>query len=335
MPVPPSNIEVITRAIDLPALARDALEENPINANTILPILNKCVKLDRAGCSPPGHFWVVIYSFTPRKRVLFILACTEGYMGLYPIFIFTPTSSLSLGKNIDAVKPSLHLLAETLARHVPVERVYSIFALRIITLVFADCWTRITGTKALQEPYYDAKISFLRRNEGHDRAATVYMDEKLEIKPADIHDVPAVSRLAYLFAKESPPFTLTPDAATYEAQTLIDHKQVWVLKVNGEVVCIVAFTRNSAKVATISKVYTHPDFRGMKYAERLVRHVCNWLLREKGREAVTLFVGVDNLAAKVYHRVGFEGLDNSPAVEGVDLWLELGFDRSKIVLGHW
>ena len=62
------------------------------------------------------------------------------------------------------------------------------------------------------------------------------------------------------------------------------------------------------------------------------------LLQEKGREAVVLFVGVDNAAAHVYRRVKFQGLDNlvnGSAVDNVGRWLEMGFDRKRVTLGHW
>lgn len=62
------------------------------------------------------------------------------------------------------------------------------------------------------------------------------------------------------------------------------------------------------------------------------------LLQDKGREAVVLFVGCDNRAARVYRRVGFQGLDtlvNGSGVDNVGRWLEVGFDRKKVTLGHW
>ena len=63
------------------------------------------------------------------------------------------------------------------------------------------------------------------------------------------------------------------------------------------------------------------------------------LLKDQGREAVVLFVGCENRAARVYRRVGFQGLDTivngCSAVDNVDRWLEVGFDRKKVTLGHW
>ena len=118
---------------------------------------------------------------------------------------------------------------------------------------------------------------------------------------------------------------------------------------------IVAFSRNTNTMATITKVYTHPDFRGQRRAERLVRAVCKEcvillrrdllaritysicsLLLTKSLDCVALFVGIGNKAANVYRRVGFVGLDNSSPSEGAaDKWIEIGFDPNYVQLGHW
>jgi len=121
----------------------------------------------------------------------------------------------------------------------------------------------------------------------------------------------------------------------------VNNGLVWVHRIHkpgqsqSKIASIVAFTRNSESVATISKVYTSPDSRRLGCAERLVRCVCRHLLQTK--ENVVLYVAHDNPgAAKVYRRVGFLGLaKDGPAVEGVDPWMEIGFDRAKVQLGHW
>ena len=63
------------------------------------------------------------------------------------------------------------------------------------------------------------------------------------------------------------------------------------------------------------------------------RILSNRLLKEK--QKIVLYVGVGNKAAKLYHRVGFQGLGGSGEVEGVERWLELGFDQSCVNLGYW
>jgi len=52
--------------------------------------------------------------------------------------------------------------------------------------------------------------------------------------------------------------------------------------------------------------------------------------------AVALYVGRDNPAANVYGRVGFLGIGKGALpVEGVDPWVEYGFNQSYVELGHW
>ena len=57
------------------------------------------------------------------------------------------------------------------------------------------------------------------------------------------------------------------------------------------------------------------------------------LLFDVGVDTVVLYVGYENNAQKVYHRVGFVGLCGSERVEGVEDALELGFARTA--RGHW
>lgn len=53
------------------------------------------------------------------------------------------------------------------------------------------------------------------------------------------------------------------------------------------------------------------------------------------KDRIVLYVGVENNAARLYHRVGFQGLAGGDEVEGVETWLELGFDRQRVELGFW
>lgn len=57
------------------------------------------------------------------------------------------------------------------------------------------------------------------------------------------------------------------------------------------------------------------------------------LLFDCGKETVVLYVGYENSAQKVYHRVGFAGLCGDEKVDGVEDALELGFVGSS--RGHW
>jgi len=59
------------------------------------------------------------------------------------------------------------------------------------------------------------------------------------------------------------------------------------------------------------------------------------LLFKEKKESVSLYVGRKKAdAIRVYHSVGFCGLDKEPA-QWADNWTEVGFDHAKVVLGHW
>jgi hypothetical protein len=66
-------------------------------------------------------------------------------------------------------------------------------------------------------------------------------------------------------------------------------------------------------------------------------HVAFPRLLSSTKEKVVLFVAHDNAKANgVYHRVGFVGLNSAAgSVPLVRPWLEIGFDRKFVELGHW
>ncbi|KAJ7286986.1 hypothetical protein C8J57DRAFT_1495468 [Mycena rebaudengoi] len=227
--------------------------------------------------------------------------------GAYPIFIFTTHPIHHLTP--DFLLPRLIRLAEALHAAVPIERVYSVFAPDAVTTMFVEIWSSLTGVGAYEGRSLLPRKTFM----------TVFPGLVYELRPAVDSDLEG--------------------ASIKEAAILIRNQQIWVHGVrragddHEEIASIAAFTRNSDTVATISKVFTNPAWRRKGCAERLVRRVCKHLLLTK--ESVALFVAHDNPAAtNVYHRVGFLGLQGGAPVNGVDSWLEIGLDRTKIELGH-
>jgi len=67
----------------------------------------------------------------------------------------------------------------------------------------------------------------------------------------------------------------------------------------------------------------------------LINSSCSLLTHQK-KEKIALFVGLENRAANVYGRVGFVGIGKEAVpTEGVDTWVEFGFDTRYVTLGHW
>ncbi|KAF6761128.1 hypothetical protein DFP72DRAFT_32159 [Ephemerocybe angulata] len=349
MPVPVNDsfkssfdVQICLSTKDFPQKALTAMEANPVAANVILPtFLKRRAKEERTGLPNADYTWLVCYDSPSRTEVRFIASITRGMMGNYPLFIFSvrPRQSLDDGELYFAMEA----LSQALDASVPQQRVYSVFAVDIVAEAFAAVWSRRAGIESYTRPYYDSTISFCsKRNIAPVRQNTILPDIEHECCPASREDIPAIGKLCEMFAAESEPFVLTPSQGQEEGEKLVTSGQVWVHRIrrgNGpsEIASIVAYTRNCNKVATITKVYTNPKWRKLGCAERLVRRVCKHLLYSTDpKEYIALFVGNDNPAAKVYNRVGFLGLDKSKGpVEGVDRWVEIGFDRRFVQQGHW
>jgi hypothetical protein len=188
-----SSLEVAFKASNLSIVARRALESVPVDASVILPTFNKCLELDRIGRSPLDHVWIAIYS--RQGTVALVLACTDGYMGAYPIFI-VKTNPID-DTDFDSC---IHLAALTLQRHVPLERVYSVFGPIKIIQHFSRMWTHLTGVQAEAHPYYDAKISSLR---WHEQSVTPSESNMFEVGPATQADILSIAKLCRAFSSDS------------------------------------------------------------------------------------------------------------------------------------
>ncbi|EIN13944.1 hypothetical protein PUNSTDRAFT_117576 [Punctularia strigosozonata HHB-11173 SS5] len=330
------------RPSELPAEAWKAFEENQRDSNIMFPHAIESLAAEKRGNLIEHELWITIWSRRPGSTdtLDFVLACTEGPIDSYPIFIFATSPHEDLTE--DHVSPCMDTLVSALSVEVPTERVFSVFGPRAVTISFVEYWTEKTGVELDNEPeYYRATFSSCTRATFKPRSLTVDPHLRFELRPAVAADAEAVAELCFLFAEDSEPFVLTREEGFAEAVEYIRNQQIWVHEISEDggqsaIASIVAVTRSSDKVAAITKVYTNPEWRSRRCAERLVRHVCGQLLRS-GKEAVVLYVALSKPAArKVYHRVGFVGLSESeaPQEDGSE-WLELGFDRRRVKLGHW
>ncbi|KAE9401919.1 hypothetical protein BT96DRAFT_918538 [Gymnopus androsaceus JB14] len=337
------EINVYDLASDIPAEVWEALRQNVVRTNVVLPLAEKALSKELSGDFDQHHLWITCISLGSdgRRTVDFVLSCSKSEMGEYPIFIVATVPFPLLTDQF--ISPRLHNLILAMQNYIPLERVYSIFAPELIAELFADMWTESTGISHYKIPYYAAKLSYCTMRSFRNRQATDAVGGRTyTLRPAVSSDVDAVARLCLGFASESEPFVLDWMGALKEANMLISNEEVWVHETrNGssgpEIACMVAYTRNTSTTATITKVMTSVNHRGFGCAQRLVRQVCKHLLHS-GKQTVALYVAHDNRAAtKVYHNVGFLGLDksNNQLLEGVERWSEIGFDRTRVQLGHW
>ncbi|EJD35473.1 hypothetical protein AURDEDRAFT_188728 [Auricularia subglabra TFB-10046 SS5] len=349
MPAPVRDIHVAVHpaARDIPQAVWAAWQRNETQANIMLPHALAAIQRELKGAPPtPGQFWLSLSSMhaaadgTLAPVVEMVLSCTEWAMGTYPIFVFCNPAVLDALSAV-ALNARLSMLVAELHARVPVSRVYSVFAPTRVTKAFARLWINMTGAQIEREPYYSAVFSFCTAQTITRRRQTLVADRIYTLRLAHEADIPAVARLCKGFASTSDPFILSDEGALKEASYLVRNGLVYLHEVEvghvTQVASIVATTRQSENVSGITKVYTSPDVRKQGCAERLVRHVCQHLLLRERKHAVVLYVAHNNpAAAKVYHRVGFQGLSPSadaPRPAGVEDWLELGFRDAA--LGHW
>ncbi|KAF9502364.1 hypothetical protein BDN71DRAFT_1437953 [Pleurotus eryngii] len=323
-------------ACDIPPAIWDLLRSQPRRANIILFSALRIQEEETEGRpSGKGQFWLVCRS---AEQVDFILSCTNGPLGTYPICIYTPHPANQMTETF--CWPRLAKLAQALYSHVDRKRVFSVFAFEAVSRIFAENWKNLTGLTS--EDYYAAKQSFCTKTT-FIKAPLMAGSERNDVRLAVEKDTEGVAELCFRFAQDSDPFFLTWEGAMKEANYLIKHRKVWVHigKRPGapdEIASICAVTRESDTVSSITKVYTSPNWRKMGCAGRLVSFVCETLLKTK--ESVVLYVGHSNEAQSVYARTGFMGLDNlrhsfQDREDGMDNWLEIGFDKDKVDLGHW
>ncbi|KAG6841780.1 hypothetical protein C0991_007109 [Blastosporella zonata] len=269
--VPSPTIAVFRSARSLPQNVWNAFKFNPRDYNIIYSHALKA--LHDSHESTDEQVWIVC---TTGDSLDFVLSCTNHAMGTYPIFITAvhPTSDLTF----QFVIPRVHILARALHESVGVERVYSVFAIDMVSRTFADTWSKMTEIGVYVEPYYAAKFTFCTRHSLKARQFTVFPGLSYELRLAVPADTLSVAKLCHGFAAEAKPFVLTIEQAVKEAMLLISNNQLWVHTIqvgdrSPEIASIVAVTRESASIAAITKVFTNPDWRSRRCAERLVRKV--------------------------------------------------------------
>jgi hypothetical protein len=203
MPSLPSGHSTTTfsRASDLPEPVWQALRSNARNANIILPAALKILAAEQSPGFNQTNVWITCTSQKPPFPIEFIVSCTEGYMGAYPLFIMTTLPFDQLTD--DYIQPCIKMLADAVKKAAPVQRVYSIFAPEPITNLFVDAWTTLTGIKSHDEAYYAANITYCTRRSFINRQASIHPSITYDIRPAEPGDINEIAELCFAFAEDA------------------------------------------------------------------------------------------------------------------------------------
>jgi hypothetical protein len=194
-------------ASSLPEAVWTTLYSNEAAANIILPHAVKVLQAEEQLQPVGSQLWLV--SFSPR--IEFILSCTDGPLGTYPIFIFTPIPFNELvGKDLDAPMTSLcHALLATAGR----QRVFSVFAVQPIAEAFVRQWSLLANITPVAQPYYDAIFTFCTKKRlmhckgvAANQHATVHKtspDVVVDLRRASPKDIDRIAILCRDFAATS------------------------------------------------------------------------------------------------------------------------------------
>jgi hypothetical protein len=143
----------LPQAVDVLAI----LHEYEALANVILPHVEKVLGHQEYSESfSDAQLWLV-YTKPGTSAIKFVLSCTEGPMGKYPVFI-VPTFPIH-ELTPELLEDSMEAFCALLNESVGVRRVFSVFSVASVTRAFAAAWTRLTGIDCIEEPYYDATFS--------------------------------------------------------------------------------------------------------------------------------------------------------------------------------
>jgi len=200
----PADLEFIicNKSSSLPDFVWLELQQHEVDANVVLPVLNKCRSRERKGVIAQDHLWIVAFVRTPVCTVKLILACTDGLTGKYPLFLFTPLPCAAM-KDDPYIFHSLTSAARHLQTRLPTHRIYSVFGRDLLSRTFATIWTQQTNIPLILEPYYHCKITYLTPTALELNRRELPSIPMAQIRPAETRDWEGVTKLCHGFADTS------------------------------------------------------------------------------------------------------------------------------------
>lgn len=191
----------------IPQAIIDQLREDALASNVILPHLERLRLQGNEGEIQEGEFWIACTS-SVRGSVLpptldFLLACTTGPAGRFPIFIYSGRAVHAMDMDFlgDRI-PSL--VRELLNQQTDKKRVYAVFAVQEVSSKFAEWWYRMTNIAPVPQPYFFASHTYCTSSTFCDVNSQVTPPGWLtEIRLAKTEDIQWAANLCQGFATES------------------------------------------------------------------------------------------------------------------------------------
>ena len=197
-------------ASDIPEDVWDALSQNEAAANVILPFARKATTLPRGDHE---QLWIALYDST--NNVEFVLSCTKGPLGNYPIFIVPSKSTSQIIQDEECsgnIADSLLPLVLCLLQEVPPQRVFSVFSIARVAEAFAEIFEAHThqehGIQAFKDPYYNATFTFCTSETFKNSAGSISPflgsdDTVIALRRADISHLGELKAMCKAFSETS------------------------------------------------------------------------------------------------------------------------------------
>src|SRR6267154_1537984 len=160
-----SSVQRFDIATGIPEDVWNALRANAARANVILPHAEKIFGLQdfTPTIDAPEQFWLV-YSQPGTSDIIYILSCTEGLPGKYPLFLLPTVPITDLTPEF--LKSPMKALCNTLLNEPDFrkQRVFSVFSVKPFADAFALAWEELAEMSRIKDPYYDAIFMTCSKN---------------------------------------------------------------------------------------------------------------------------------------------------------------------------
>jgi len=206
--IPNRRARVFRHASDLLPKVEHALLQNEAAANVILPFAKKALNFPR----DDKQLWIALYD--EAESIEFVLSCTEGPLGKYPIFIVASKSPAQIAQDEEGgrdIADSLKPLVTSLLKEVPPQRVFSVFSIARVAETFAEIFVARTPQEhdiRLGDRYYDATFTFCTSetfNESLDLKFPLreFEDIAISLQRADLSHLEGIKVLCKEFCETS------------------------------------------------------------------------------------------------------------------------------------
>jgi ribosomal protein S18 acetylase RimI-like enzyme len=201
---------------------------------------------------------------SPPSDPLFILSLLSPWPGVLGSSV--EPHELDRAILLDAIST---LVNAAIGAGVTPQRLTSIIGPKVLVDPFMDAWDTAASVKRSPKPVLHMYLAHVER--ATLRPPTRASPADVTLGQCTLEDLDVVAVMCERFAATTP-HPLDTRVAFAHAKMILEAKQLYGARINGQLRCIVCVTRPTPGNMAISKVWTEPEARGKGLAEALVRY---------------------------------------------------------------